>query len=216
MKLHRVWMLPVGFSLVAGLVGCADESVPVVNEPVAKEAESADHQSSLGNRQGPQIQQAELDTEQLANILQSSQISAWTFKYSGGPIRCWLEIEESGQKTMPARIPEEGFVEERAKPQKDEGKILLWWKRGLPDSGTTIELEVADSGCSLGPDRFVFEWDSLTGVSTTVHGSPRLKPGQEVVLMTYEAKEDPDKAKAKEPGKPRIVKLLLKAKSARE
>jgi hypothetical protein len=43
-----------------------------------------------------------MSDEQLAREL---ELQAWAFEFSGGPLRCWVEFEESGQQTMPAREP---------------------------------------------------------------------------------------------------------------
>jgi hypothetical protein len=49
------------------------------------------------------------------------ELQAWSFEFNGGPLRCWLEFEETGQKAMPARAPSQGEWECDAK----EGRIVF-------------------------------------------------------------------------------------------
>ena len=175
-------------------------------------ASAQNNERPARNTQMPQIQQVNLDAEQLADIL---QIQTWTFRYSGGPVRCWLEFEESGQKTMPTRIPRQGFIGDKFKPQKNEGKILLWYRKdslSAPRSGGTLELKVGPDFYSLGipADGFIFGW-KVSGATGYIRGVEPItaKAGKELTLMslTFKALETP----AEEAFKPRSVKLTLKA-----
>jgi hypothetical protein len=59
---------------------------------------------------------------------------AWAFEYSGGPVRCWLEIEETGQSTMPKLYPPkppDGVGEWVCNGEK--GRIILWMRRVASD-----------------------------------------------------------------------------------
>ena len=80
----------------------------------------------------------DLTAEDLADIL---GVEAWTCRYSGGPIRCWLEIEETGQETMPRRIPEQDSLG-KGTSSKEGGQILLWWRRDPSGSGGVLCLKV--------------------------------------------------------------------------
>src|SRR5262249_18816373 len=63
-----------------------------------------DWKSALPRKYPPQLRQGMSD-EQLAKDL---ELQAWAFDFNGGPLRCWLEFKEVGQKTMQARMPAKG------------------------------------------------------------------------------------------------------------
>jgi hypothetical protein len=59
---------------------------------------------------------------------------AWAFEYAGGPVRCWLEIEEQGQSTLPERYPPhqpDGIDQWEGKGEK--GRIILWMRRNVSE-----------------------------------------------------------------------------------
>jgi hypothetical protein len=55
-------------------------------------------------------------------------IHAWAIEYSGGPLNCWLDIEETGQSTMPARFPELAAMNLPA--QSERGRIMIGLRPG--------------------------------------------------------------------------------------
>jgi hypothetical protein len=64
------------------------------------------------------------------NCFSDLEGKAWAFEYTGGPVRCWLEIEETGQSTAPKRYPPpapDGPGEWEGKGAK--GRIVLWMRR---------------------------------------------------------------------------------------
>jgi hypothetical protein len=153
----------------------------------------------------------DLTAEDLADIL---GVEAWTIRYSGGPVRCWLEIEETGQETMPRRIPEQDSLG-KGTSSKEGGQILLWWRRDPSGSGGVLNLDLRGGSSSgytlgLGPDAFVFGWPSISA-SFTPQGRRDPIPvvaDREVTLMGYQAVEHKPKGQT---GEPRRVKLTLKA-----
>ena len=120
---------------------------------------------------------------------------------------------------MPTRIPGEGFVGENIKPQKNEGKILLWYRKKSPRSGGTLYLKVVGEDAkgytsdsySLGIPADGFIGWKFSGATGYIRGAKPItaKAGKEQTLMsmTYRAIETP----AEEAFKPRSVKLTLKA-----
>ncbi len=54
---------------------------------------------------------------------------AFAWEYAGGPLRLWLEFEEKGQSTVPARHPEnEGWL-----ARGETGRVVFWARRGVSD-----------------------------------------------------------------------------------
>jgi hypothetical protein len=101
------------------LVGCNDSGNRQVGPPATKQAGPAPLPT-----EAPQVQIQPLTADQLAQIL---GVDVWTARYSGGPIDCWLEIEEEGQSTMPKRIPEKDNLGAGSVNPPAEGTIELWW-----------------------------------------------------------------------------------------
>jgi len=159
----------------------------------------------------PRIEPAQLDAEQLAGIL---QIQAWTFRYSGGRVRCWLEIEEEGKKTIE---PPSGAVQDPnvGNEKAEEGKILLWWKRG--ELALRIQSGVSEGGYIKGLPEDAL-WRGWKGVDrTSWHGMrepivPDLD--EEIILLHYEATER--KRDAQDPDNPRKITITLKAEFPKE
>ena len=67
--------------------------------PVALTAE--DWKTALP-REYPAVLRRGMSDEQLAKDL---DLQAWAFEFNGGPLYCWLEFEESGQKTVAPSLP---------------------------------------------------------------------------------------------------------------
>jgi hypothetical protein len=108
-----------------GLIGCSEKAPapsttlaePTVSLPVTPVTEAVkrgvrpialtleDRKNALP-RDYPEFLRAGMTDERLAQDL---ELQAWAFDYSGGPLRCWLEVAEVGQKTMSIRHPTEGY-----------------------------------------------------------------------------------------------------------
>jgi hypothetical protein len=199
--MHRI---PKTMPLLVGLAvaGCSPDTPPVQPRPA---------QGKAGQAPSQRFEPVDLGAEDLADIL---RIDAWTFRYSGGPARCWLEIEETGQQTMPRRIPDEGYIAEGVQPPREEGTILLYWIRDSPETGGRLTVRITQGGGSggysygLNRDAFVYGWKSF-GATSTLQG--RREPiaaqaGREVTLLEYDAREYTPEGR--EGG--RRVRLLLK------
>ncbi len=172
---------------------------------------------------GPRLEPAKLEADELANIL---GISSWTFHYSGGRVRCWLEITENGQKTTEPpkglQVPAgSAAVPEKRNDKEYDGRILLWWHRS--EQGPVLGLRT-DYGTEKGrngnsfvealkPDALWWGWKgwSAHGGTTWTSSPPQiLKPGEEFTLLNYEVNEI--KETAKDPKAPRKITIELKAK----
>ena len=167
----------------------------------------------------PSVVGQPLTADQLAGML---NLNAWSLTYSGGRIQCWLEIEEVGGKTpMKRRVPEKGFVGEIGdiapevlKNRQGEGTILFWWSKNADGNGGSLNLNVSNAGSyglGLGNDAFTFGWKSFGASSASIGKQPPVtaKPGEEIVLVSYDASE------SQLPGSkqsPREVHLRLKAR----
>jgi hypothetical protein len=55
-------------------------------------------------------------------------IHAWAIEYTGGPLNCWMDIEETGQSTIPARYP--GPVGMNFPAQAERGRIMIGLRPG--------------------------------------------------------------------------------------
>ncbi len=153
------------------------------------------------------IEQQKIDAETLASIL---GVHVWSFKFSGGPVRCWLEVEEVGQDTTPKRMPEGG---EFVTSQNDNGEIRFVWQ-GNRSTGGSLDLSCNPGGgygFALHNKAFVFDWNTWRSHGLTPTGQIRsieASEGEELVLMTYKASEI---TSANDTTKPREVTLTLKA-----
>ena len=157
------------------------------------------------------IEPAELDAEQLARIL---QIETWTFRYSGGRVRCWLEIEEEGKKTIE---PPGGAVQDPnvGNEKAEEGKILLWWKRG--ELALRTRSGVSEGGYIKGlpEDALWWGWKGVDRTAWHRIEEPIVPDsGKETVLLHYEATER--KRDAQDPDNPRKITVTLKAEFPKE
>ncbi len=153
------------------------------------------------------IEQQRIDAETLASIL---GVHVWSFRFSGGPVRCWLEVEEVGQDTMPKRMPEGG---EFVTSNNDNGEIRFVWQ-GSRSTGGSLDLNCNPGGgygFALHNKAFVFDWKTRRSHGLTPTGQIRsieASEGEELVLMTYKASEI---TSANDTTEPREVTLTLKA-----
>src|SRR6185503_2457194 len=77
--------------------------------------------------QEPLFQMQPLTADQLAAIL---GVNVWTARFSGGPIDCWLKVEEEVQSTKPKRIPEKDYIGGKSNDSAPtEGSITIWWRK---------------------------------------------------------------------------------------
>jgi hypothetical protein len=158
--------------------------------------------------------------------LQSVNVDRWTFRYAGGPIDCWLDVEESGQQTMnklafigkggawPISVPAQGtfaFII-RHSPRRPlnlrGGSELVGAKEGV--LGFALDDVGGHSNITEG---LWFGWDKVAHSSWTALAEEEkgvaLTEGDDVTLLTYEAQDRLDDG-AGEPG--RKVRLTLKAR----
>jgi hypothetical protein len=153
----------------------------------------------------------------------------WVVDFAGGPLSCWLEVEESGQKTCNPRLPgPEGIV---WPCQAKEGRIVMGFRPGasrrnpsarsqriaerLGPRGEVAQLFVvygAISSRELAADplqpRWWSAWDDVS--LTETRGPAKVPAGKAVALLVVEATEKQPPQGAQ----PRKVKLSLKAQSA--
>jgi hypothetical protein len=158
-------------------------------------------------------------------------IRAWAVDFTDGPMICWLEIEETGQRTIEPRPyggPGEIFL---MGTDAARGRILWWFRPGahsknpsarsrrimqrLGTSAEGISEIMAISGAGLGGFDEAAEppvprlWSSWNDVTMKDLSRPaKVRPGEETTLFAIEAteKEPPQESK------PRKVKLMLKVK----
>jgi hypothetical protein len=184
------------------LVGCNDSGNRPAVPPATQPAATAPQPTVA-----PQVQIQPLPADKLAQIM---GVTIWTARFSGGPIECWLEIEEEGQSTLPRRIPEKDFVGAGSANRPTEGTIYLWWTKRENQQGGHLWIDVADAiqGYDLNKDAFTFAWGTFFS-SHTKFGDGELmnaKPGEEFVVVNYEAGE-PREAGSKKT--PRHVRMKL-------
>jgi hypothetical protein len=185
------------------LVGCHDPG----NSPVVPPATQPAATGPLTTG-GPQVQIQPLPADKLAEIL---GVTIWTAKFSGGPIQCWLEIEEEGQSTLPKRIPDNNYVGAGAANRPTEGMIYFWIKRKPDHQGGDIWIDVADAiqGYGFREDGFTYTWGTFFS-TWTQHGSGELmkaEPGKEFVIIKYDA-DEPGEAGSKKPHRHVRMKLM--------
>jgi hypothetical protein len=166
-------------------VGCNDSGNRQVIPPATKPAAPASLPTGA-----PQVQIQPLTADQLAQIL---GLSVWTARYSGGPIECWLEIEEEGQSTLPKRIPEKEFLGAGSANPPSEGTIDLWWSRREDRQGGQLTIRAANGShmYGLNKDAFTFAWQEFVTQHTTIgKGEPiQGQPGKAFVIVDYDARE---------------------------
>jgi hypothetical protein len=165
-----------------------------------------------------------------AQLARDLGIRAWVVEYTGGPIaEYWLEIEETGQQTMPKRKPEPPFVMACKAPT---GRLLLGFRPGASKANPSVRSQQLLKRLSEQEryDGIAYEWrfgvigDSMEhegGTETTprlwsgwhdvaikeLSRTATVKQGEAITLLAVEAVDQPENA-----AKPRKVKLVLKAK----
>jgi hypothetical protein len=127
---------------VAAAVGCPSAPPPPPNPAPAGQAKPAeapglwvrpakltaeDWKSALPRDYPDRLRQGMSD-EQLARDL---DLQAWAFDFAGGPLRCWLELEEAGQATVPPRQPAQGYGEWEC--DADAGRLVFSVGRGASE-----------------------------------------------------------------------------------
>ena len=142
---------------------------------------TADDWKSALPRDYPAPLRQGMSNEQLARDL---ELQAWAFDFNGGPLLCWLEFEESGQKTMPAREPAQGDWECDAK----DGRIVFSVGRGASDRMKRIMQKL---GKDAHPESVTFNLkfrpaEGKSGSFGTSHGSSTLWygwPGEKTFVV---------------------------------
>jgi hypothetical protein len=185
-----------------------DEKPTVAVSAVSSESISANEAKAVESR----IQHVPVDAEQLAGIL---GIDAYSFRFPpGGEYLCWLEINETGQSTMPSKWPSEGCTV-KSEPRVTDKPLFLWWRKDSPgpDSGGTLHLSGSRGSYSYGIPHgaFTFGWTGFGGINSVPDGVS-IAAGQTKILMSCFFKEGPV-ADGKEA---RTVTLLLKARMVPE
>jgi hypothetical protein len=160
---------------------------------------------------GRHLKQVDLTGNQLAEML---GIPVWAFSFSGGPVECWVEISEVGQKTMPTRLPEKGTLGQGLGAKESEGTIVIWWTKNPADNSGVLHYKAPGMQLeqAIDPGAFTFGWTSVAS-SGTPSGKAKAeqgKPGDEIILLDYQAKEVVGSARSK--AAPRSVNLRLKAR----
>jgi hypothetical protein len=152
----------------------------------------------------PKIEPGEVTAGELASFL---GITVRTFRYSGGRVRVWYEVEKDGETT---RHPRDGVRDPNDDPKAESGKILLWVKPG------TISLRlhsgIAQGGYSQGlpTDALWWGWKSYSTTEQSKSAPVTPAEGEEVTLLNYEVREGPSDTKP--PGEAKQIILRLKAK----
>ncbi len=163
---------------------------------------------------GPELrlERANLDAEELARIL---GVETHTFAYSGGRVRCWLEIEENGKFTTE---PPDGVQDpNRDNPKAKEGKIVLWWRHDERGGELALEIHsVATGGYKKGlpPDALWWGWERSGGTGEIIASPITPGPDAEVVLLHQAYVENA--ATATDAKNPRTASITLKARFPKE
>ena len=186
-----------------------DDEKPTVTVTVANtEATSEKEVESIEST----IQHVPVDAEQLASIL---GINAISFKFPpGGVYQCWLEIDETGQNTMPSRFPFEGYhTIDTTDPDRTNRPLLLYWKKDKPGPDAIGDLTLRGGtggyhGYQIPPGGFTFGWKGFTGGGETYPEGVSIAAGQTKTLMRYFFKE----GRVVDGKEARTVTLLLKAR----
>jgi hypothetical protein len=136
----------------------------------------------------PHVQIQPLTADQLAQIL---GVNVWTATYSGGPIECWLEIEEEGQSTMPKRIPGKDCLGAGSANPPSEGAIDLGWSRREDRQGGQLTIHAAKGRYPYGlsKDAFAFPWQGFGNTTRRSGGPIQGQPGKAFVIVDYDARE---------------------------
>ena len=190
---HQKCVLIAAFSLLSGI--SANAQTTAAAQP-PKEA--------------PTFANAAIDADELADFL---GITIWAFAYDGGAPRCWVEVIEEGQKT----VSQPKILDVKASSQAGDGaggKILLFLRPGNVELRINSSVSRGGAGISLSQDALWWGWKASSGSSTRLERPVALKPGQEVTLLRHDMEEA--KETAKDPKKPRKLRLLLKAAIEKE
>lgn len=128
------------------------------------------------------VKPAELNAEELARIL---GIETFTFEYDGGPLHCWLEIDDRGSKySEPTRG---GDAWSPVYRKITSGRILMWWRPedfGFNYSGGAGLHHQLSKG-----DRLWFDWKRRTSKLERIDKVVTPELGDEIVLLRYETVE---------------------------
>ena len=184
MRSRRVQGLSL-LTVVCFLAGCGNSG----NQQAVGTAASSSTPGPL-RKEEPRVQIQSLTADQLARIV---GVNVWTARYSGGPIECWLEIEEEGQSTLPKRIPDKNVLEAGSVNPPSEGTIEFWWSRREDRQGGELKIHAGNGSFSYGlnKDAFTFAWSNVS-VRATAPGNGeviRAVPGKEFVIVDYDASE---------------------------
>jgi hypothetical protein len=201
-------------SIVAFVIGCSPRST----DNVPTETRDSQHKGSR-TFAAPvaRIAEAKLDAEELAHL---GRLQAWAFEYTGGPIRCWLEIEETGQQTMtdgepPGKDPQ---AKRGRKIAAKEGKIALVIREtGIDDMFVVALWYFGEREKSSMPVWFLkkplwFAWDGFAAHDQTpLSGRPASpEEGRELTLHVWDRTEL-NGSDGADSSPPRRVILRLKA-----
>ncbi|MEO1993889.1 MAG: hypothetical protein ABGZ17_01270, partial [Planctomycetaceae bacterium] len=184
----------------------SDDEKPTVPVTVAKtEATSEKEVESIESR----IQHVPVDAEQLASVL---GINAISFKFPpGGVYQCWLEIDETGQSTMPSKFPFEGYhTIDTTDPDRLSRSLLLYWKKDKPGPDSSGDLQLRGNGLhgfQIPPGGFTFGWKAFTGGGQTYPDGVSIAAGQTKTLYIRVFNESVGKGP-----EGRKIKLTLKAR----
>jgi hypothetical protein len=157
-------------------------------------------------------------------------VRAWAIEFTGGPLNCWLEVEETGQHTTEARLPGPQGIFWTCPPER--GRILFWFRPGasrengsgrsrrilkqLPERTDPIAEVIVLSGAASSKEwsanpRLARWWSNWNDVSIKeIARAGKVEGANEVTLFAIEATEKGPPAGAV----PRKVKLALKAQAA--
>jgi hypothetical protein len=166
-----------------------------------------------------------------AELAKELETTAFAFDYKGGPIRLWVEIEETGQETMEKRFPDSKTSSENWRFAGDEGHICFALRRGLSERVSKLATAAGVKNSTEAVGIFLIyeaKKPGFKGKDNAYSGStgrdnplwygwkkykldpqyPDVKPkkGEEATLFIVTAEETTEGAK-----EPRKVKLTLKA-----
>jgi hypothetical protein len=201
------WLIVGAITLSPALFGGCTQTVP--QSPPQGAAPESHHTSAVADPAPLRLEPAKLDADELADFL---GVSVWTFHYSGGRVRCWVEIEQNGKTTT---FPPQGAQDpNRGNDKAKEGKILLWLRPG------TLKLSI-NSGVSHGnfiealpQDGLWWAWKASTGLIQGESGPFTPKTGVEITLLRYQVTErGPGSEVLKSP---RTITIVLKAQFPEE
>jgi hypothetical protein len=165
------------------------------------------------------------------NLVKELETVAFAFDFRGGPIDLWLEIEESGQKTM-EKVFADGPVRGGWRFAAEEGHVCFAMRRGVSERVSKLATaanikhstkpigiylmynatktnsdKAKDNSYNSGTAREEPLWFGWKQHKTkTQQPDVKIKPGEEVTLFVVEAEETTEGVK-----EPRKAKVTLKA-----